>query len=172
KGLPTSLFDEFRTSLSVRSSPAPTAGAVNSLYDPWPSLYLYVTRSFAGKKGDLGAITSKGGPPDHMRASEKELVVLKFPLEQKSMFRRQERMLRRQEQQRLAKDAKIQRRIWDPEIKMESPDHLFFGCSMALDLFRLLGRWWNIDIINLIDPFSLESWFNGLRLNNLQKLAL
>ncbi|GJZ97987.1 ribonuclease H-like domain-containing protein [Tanacetum coccineum] len=26
KGLPTSLFDEFRTSLSVRSSPAPTAG--------------------------------------------------------------------------------------------------------------------------------------------------
>ncbi|GKD44702.1 hypothetical protein Tco_1269347, partial [Tanacetum coccineum] len=75
------------------------------------------TRSSAEKKGDLGAITSKGGPPDHMRASEKELVVLKFPLEQKSMFRRQERMLRRQEQQRLAKDAKIQRRIWDPGIK-------------------------------------------------------
>ncbi|GKA13932.1 hypothetical protein Tco_0693578 [Tanacetum coccineum] len=75
------------------------------------------TRSSAGKKGDLGAITSKGGPPDHMRASEKELVVLKSPLEQKSMFRRQERMLRRQEQQRLAKDAKIQRRIWDPGIK-------------------------------------------------------
>ncbi|GKB45563.1 hypothetical protein Tco_0896316 [Tanacetum coccineum] len=75
------------------------------------------TRSSAGKKGDLCAITSKGGPPDHMRASEKELVVLKSPLEQKSMFRRQERMLRRQEQQRLAKDAKIQRRIWDPGIK-------------------------------------------------------
>ncbi|GKA35532.1 hypothetical protein Tco_0722023 [Tanacetum coccineum] len=52
------------------------------------------TRSSAGKKGDLGAITSKGGPPDHIRASEKELVVLKVPLEQKSMFRRQDRMLR------------------------------------------------------------------------------
>ncbi|GKA25648.1 hypothetical protein Tco_0711757 [Tanacetum coccineum] len=75
------------------------------------------TKSPTGKKGDLGAITSKGGPPDHMRASEKELAVLKSPLEQKSMFRRQERMLRRQEQQRLAKDAKIQRRIWDPGIK-------------------------------------------------------
>ncbi|GJR81330.1 hypothetical protein Tco_0152115 [Tanacetum coccineum] len=74
--------------------------------------------SLAGKKGDLDAITSKGGPPDHIRASEKELVVLKSPLEQKSMFRRQERMLRRQEQQRLAKDAKIQRRIWDPGIKI------------------------------------------------------
>nr|GFB37423.1 B-box-type zinc finger, zinc finger, PHD-type, DC1 [Tanacetum cinerariifolium] len=56
-------------------------------------------------------------PPDHMRASEKELAVLKSPLEQKSMFKRQKRMLRRQERQRLAKDAKIQRRIWDPGIK-------------------------------------------------------
>ncbi|GKC16318.1 hypothetical protein Tco_1013100 [Tanacetum coccineum] len=74
--------------------------------------------------GDLGAITSKGGRPDHMRASEKELVVLKSPLEQKSMFRRQERMLRRQEQQRLAKDAKIQRRIWDPGIKIVFRQHL------------------------------------------------
>ncbi|GJU97791.1 AChain A, fructan 1-exohydrolase Iia [Tanacetum coccineum] len=55
---------------------------------------------------------------------------------------------------------------------VESRNHLFFGCSMAFDLFRLLSQWWNIDIINLIDPFSWESWFNGLRLNNLQKLAL
>ncbi|GKD16620.1 hypothetical protein Tco_1205778 [Tanacetum coccineum] len=53
--------------------------------------------SSAGKKGDLCAITYKGGPPDHMRASEKELVVLKSSFEQKSMFMRQERMLRRQE---------------------------------------------------------------------------
>nr|GFD55440.1 hypothetical protein [Tanacetum cinerariifolium] len=74
--------------------------------------------SRAEKKGDLDAITSKGGPTDHMGASEKELAVLKSPLKQKSMFRRQERMLRRQEQQRLAKDAKIQRRIWDPGIKI------------------------------------------------------
>ncbi|GJS55833.1 hypothetical protein Tco_0629195 [Tanacetum coccineum] len=75
------------------------------------------TKSPTGKKGDIGAITSKGGPPDHMLASEKELSVLKSPLEQKSMFRCQERMLRRQEQQRLVKDAKIQRRIWDRGIK-------------------------------------------------------
>ncbi|GKB68433.1 hypothetical protein Tco_0929845 [Tanacetum coccineum] len=90
------------------------------------------TRSSARKKGDLGAITSKGGPPDHMRASEKELVVLKSPLEQKSMFRRQERMLRRQEQQRLAKDAKIQRRIWDPGIK--STIHHSYYSSKEIEL--------------------------------------
>ncbi|GJV77133.1 ribonuclease H-like domain-containing protein [Tanacetum coccineum] len=39
KGLPTSLFDEFRTSLSVRSSPgSQTAGAVNCYKTYWPSL--------------------------------------------------------------------------------------------------------------------------------------
>nr|GEY28494.1 hypothetical protein [Tanacetum cinerariifolium] len=75
------------------------------------------TRSSAEKKGDFGTITSKRGPPDHVRASEKELVVLKSSLQQNSMSRRQDRMLRRQEQQRLAKDSKIQRRIWDPGIK-------------------------------------------------------
>ncbi|GJW59143.1 RNA-directed DNA polymerase, eukaryota, reverse transcriptase zinc-binding domain protein [Tanacetum coccineum] len=60
----------------------------------------------------------------------------------------------------------------DITVRVESRNHLFFGCSVALDLFQLLGRWWNIDIINLIDPFSWESWFNGLRLDNLRKLAL
>ncbi|GKD52734.1 hypothetical protein Tco_1281710 [Tanacetum coccineum] len=82
------------------------------------------TTSAAGKKGDLGAISSKGGPPDHMQASEKELAVLKSPLKEKSMSMRQERMLRRQEQQRLAKDAKMQRRIWDPGIKIYFRHHL------------------------------------------------
>ncbi|PWA79977.1 RNA-directed DNA polymerase, eukaryota, Reverse transcriptase zinc-binding domain protein [Artemisia annua] len=37
--------------------------------------------------------------------------------------------------------------------EVESRNHLFFGCLMALDLFWLLGRWWNIDIINFINPF-------------------
>nr|GFC17267.1 RNA-directed DNA polymerase, eukaryota, reverse transcriptase zinc-binding domain protein [Tanacetum cinerariifolium] len=54
----------------------------------------------------------------------------------------------------------------------ESRNHLFFSCLMALDLFRLLRRWWNIDIINLIDPLSWESWLDGMRLNNLQTVAL
>nr|GFB06432.1 RNA-directed DNA polymerase, eukaryota, reverse transcriptase zinc-binding domain protein [Tanacetum cinerariifolium] len=58
------------------------------------------------------------------------------------------------------------------ENAVKSRNHLFLGCSMALDLFRLLDRLWNIDIIDLIDPSFCESWFNGLRLNSLQKLAL
>ncbi|GJR64820.1 hypothetical protein Tco_0010885 [Tanacetum coccineum] len=74
--------------------------AVSTKHECQDGLKPVTTRSSAGKKGDLCAITSKGGPRDHMRASEKELVVLKSSLEQKSMFRHQERMFRRQEQQR------------------------------------------------------------------------
>ncbi|KAD3338523.1 hypothetical protein R6Q59_026711 [Mikania micrantha] len=54
--------------------------------------------------GDLSAIASRGGPPDHMQAIEKELADLKSQLEQESMLRRQEGMLRRQEQQQLAEE--------------------------------------------------------------------
>ncbi|GKB61025.1 RNA-directed DNA polymerase, eukaryota, reverse transcriptase zinc-binding domain protein [Tanacetum coccineum] len=39
----------------------------------------------------------------------------------------------------------------------ETRNHLFFGCSMALGLFQLLGRWWNIQVPTLSDPSSWES---------------
>nr|GEW46459.1 RNA-directed DNA polymerase, eukaryota, reverse transcriptase zinc-binding domain protein [Tanacetum cinerariifolium] len=55
---------------------------------------------------------------------------------------------------------------------VETRDHLFFVCPMALDLFRLLGRWWNIQIPILLDPSTWESWLNSIRLNGLQKLVL
>ncbi|GJR60540.1 RNA-directed DNA polymerase, eukaryota, reverse transcriptase zinc-binding domain protein [Tanacetum coccineum] len=55
---------------------------------------------------------------------------------------------------------------------VETRDHLFFVCPMALDLLGLLGRWWNIQIPILLDPSTWESWLNSLRLNSLQKLVL
>nr|GEV09756.1 RNA-directed DNA polymerase, eukaryota, reverse transcriptase zinc-binding domain protein [Tanacetum cinerariifolium] len=54
----------------------------------------------------------------------------------------------------------------------ESRNHLFFGCSMASDLFQLLGRWWNIQVPMFFDPSSWESWFVSLRLSSLQKRTL
>ncbi|GJX87568.1 hypothetical protein Tco_0339582 [Tanacetum coccineum] len=39
----------------------------------------------------------------------------------------------------------------------------------ALDLARLIGRWWNIHIPSFGDPPSWEMWFNGLNLSSLQK---
>nr|GEV75932.1 RNA-directed DNA polymerase, eukaryota [Tanacetum cinerariifolium] len=58
------------------------------------------------------------------------------------------------------------------ESEAESHNHLFFGCLLALDLFSLMGRWWNIHIPSLLDPVAWEAWFNELRLNSLQRLVL
>ncbi|GJY21255.1 RNA-directed DNA polymerase, eukaryota [Tanacetum coccineum] len=55
---------------------------------------------------------------------------------------------------------------------VETRNHLFFGCSMASDLFQLLGRWWNIQVPTFSDFSSWESWFASLRLNSLQKRTL
>ncbi|GJV04382.1 RNA-directed DNA polymerase, eukaryota, reverse transcriptase zinc-binding domain protein [Tanacetum coccineum] len=58
------------------------------------------------------------------------------------------------------------------ECEVESRNHLFFGCPLAIDLFSLMGRWWNIHIPSLQDPVTWEAWFNGLRLNSIQRSML
>ncbi|GJR90742.1 RNA-directed DNA polymerase, eukaryota, reverse transcriptase zinc-binding domain protein [Tanacetum coccineum] len=55
---------------------------------------------------------------------------------------------------------------------VETRNHLFFGCSMYIDLMQLLCRWWNIQTPIISDPTSWETWFNNLKFNKLQKLAL
>ncbi|GJU35841.1 RNA-directed DNA polymerase, eukaryota [Tanacetum coccineum] len=55
---------------------------------------------------------------------------------------------------------------------IESRNHLFFGCSMAIDLFKLLGRWWNIHIPVFVDPSSWYSWLGSLKISSLQKSIL
>ncbi|GJR73678.1 RNA-directed DNA polymerase, eukaryota, reverse transcriptase zinc-binding domain protein [Tanacetum coccineum] len=54
-------------------------------------------------------------------------------------------------------------------VEAETRNHLFFNCSMALDLFRLLGRWWNIQIPSFVDSSTWEAWFNGVIFSSLQK---
>ncbi|GJT32140.1 RNA-directed DNA polymerase, eukaryota, reverse transcriptase zinc-binding domain protein [Tanacetum coccineum] len=58
------------------------------------------------------------------------------------------------------------------EAAIENRNHLFFDCSMSVDLPRLIGRWWNIHIPSFGDPPSWEMWFNGLNLSSLQKRIL
>ncbi|GJY64500.1 RNA-directed DNA polymerase, eukaryota, reverse transcriptase zinc-binding domain protein [Tanacetum coccineum] len=55
---------------------------------------------------------------------------------------------------------------------VESRNHLFFECSLTVDLFQLLGHWWNIQVPSLSDPSSWETWFIGLRFSGIQKLTL
>nr|GEZ09505.1 RNA-directed DNA polymerase, eukaryota, reverse transcriptase zinc-binding domain protein [Tanacetum cinerariifolium] len=52
---------------------------------------------------------------------------------------------------------------------IKSRNHLFFSCSMSLDLVRLFGRWWNIHVPSFGDPSSWDSWFKGLTLTSFQK---
>ncbi|GJW02620.1 RNA-directed DNA polymerase, eukaryota, reverse transcriptase zinc-binding domain protein [Tanacetum coccineum] len=42
------------------------------------------------------------------------------------------------------------------EAGIESRYHLFFSCSMTVDLVRLFSRWWNIHVPNLGDPSSWD----------------
>ncbi|GJW25890.1 RNA-directed DNA polymerase, eukaryota [Tanacetum coccineum] len=55
---------------------------------------------------------------------------------------------------------------------IESRDHMFFRCPIALDLIRLFSRWWSIQIPSLLDYTAWEAWIAGLRLKKLQKLVL
>nr|GEX33594.1 RNA-directed DNA polymerase, eukaryota [Tanacetum cinerariifolium] len=55
---------------------------------------------------------------------------------------------------------------------IENCNHLFFGCSMSVDLARLIGRWWNINIPIFDDPSSWDSWLNGMNLSSMQRRIL
>ncbi|GJT53252.1 retrovirus-related pol polyprotein from transposon TNT 1-94 [Tanacetum coccineum] len=55
---------------------------------------------------------------------------------------------------------------------VESRNHIFYGCSLASDLFKLMGRWWNIHIPSLPYPLAWEVWFDGWCLNSLQRSVL
>ncbi|GKB37953.1 RNA-directed DNA polymerase, eukaryota [Tanacetum coccineum] len=57
-------------------------------------------------------------------------------------------------------------------METESRDHLFFRCSIALDLTRLLSRWWNLQIPLTLDYIAWGTWIAGLRLKKMQKLVL
>ncbi|GJZ58467.1 hypothetical protein Tco_0613961 [Tanacetum coccineum] len=64
---------------------------------------------------DLGVITSRGAPSYHMQTSEKEFDVLKSPLDQRlnDLYIKKKKM-----------KAAMQRRLWDPRIKIYFRHHL------------------------------------------------
>ncbi|GKD46853.1 RNA-directed DNA polymerase, eukaryota, reverse transcriptase zinc-binding domain protein [Tanacetum coccineum] len=60
--------------------------------------------------------------------------------------------------------------ICDSEV--ESRNHLFFGCSLVSEVYRLIGRWWSIHIPEFSDLASWESWFKELHITSLHKSVL
>ncbi|GJS87797.1 hypothetical protein Tco_0770433 [Tanacetum coccineum] len=47
---------------------------------------------------------------------------------------------------------------------LEDSSHLFFGCSMAKDIQKLICRWWNLDVHPYESYEDWLSWFNSIRL--------
>ncbi|GJY39508.1 RNA-directed DNA polymerase, eukaryota, partial [Tanacetum coccineum] len=54
----------------------------------------------------------------------------------------------------------------------EEVAHVFFCCSLARDLTRLIRRWWNLDVHLFTSYAEWLSWFNSLRLGSKLKAIL
>ncbi|GKB45645.1 RNA-directed DNA polymerase, eukaryota [Tanacetum coccineum] len=52
---------------------------------------------------------------------------------------------------------------------LEDSSHLFFGCSVAKDIQKLICRWWNLDVHPYESYEDWLSWFKSIRLGSKTK---
>ncbi|GJR17491.1 RNA-directed DNA polymerase, eukaryota [Tanacetum coccineum] len=55
---------------------------------------------------------------------------------------------------------------------LEDTSHLFFNCSLARDVTRLLCRWWNLGVQTFSSNAEWLVWFNSVRLASNLKVIL
>ncbi|GJY28424.1 RNA-directed DNA polymerase, eukaryota [Tanacetum coccineum] len=55
---------------------------------------------------------------------------------------------------------------------LEDSSHLFFGCSVAKDIEKLICRWWNLDVHPYESYDDWLSWFKSIRLGSKTKEVL
>lgn len=55
---------------------------------------------------------------------------------------------------------------------VETVNHLFFSCELALDLWALVARWWEIDISICSSISDWDRWFGSLTLKHNTMLCL
>ncbi|GKB88340.1 hypothetical protein Tco_0960612 [Tanacetum coccineum] len=55
---------------------------------------------------------------------------------------------------------------------LEDTSHLFFNCSLARDVTRLLCRWWNLEVQSFSSYAEWLVWFNSVRLASNLKVIL
>ncbi|GJX58073.1 RNA-directed DNA polymerase, eukaryota [Tanacetum coccineum] len=55
---------------------------------------------------------------------------------------------------------------------LEDSSHLFFGCSVAKDIQKLICRWWNLDVHPYESYEDWLSWFKSIRLGSKTKEVL
>ncbi|GJV92493.1 RNA-directed DNA polymerase, eukaryota [Tanacetum coccineum] len=55
---------------------------------------------------------------------------------------------------------------------LEDSSHLFFGCSVAKDIQKLICRWWNLDVHPYESYEDWLSWFKSIRLGGAEQSQL
>ncbi|GJS91983.1 zf-CCHC domain-containing protein [Tanacetum coccineum] len=58
------------------------------------------------------------------------------------------------------------------DVILEDTSHLFFNCSLARDVTRLLCRWWNLGVQTFSSYAEWLVWFNSVRLASNLKVIL
>ena len=49
---------------------------------------------------------------------------------------------------------------------VETTNHLFFSCPMAFDLWEMVARWWDIDVLILSSMADWVEWIDGVQVQN------
>nr|GEV22641.1 RNA-directed DNA polymerase, eukaryota [Tanacetum cinerariifolium] len=52
------------------------------------------------------------------------------------------------------------------DLEIEDSSHLFFGCSLAKDIQKLICRWWNLEVHHYESYNGWLSWFKSIRLGS------
>ncbi|GKC54339.1 RNA-directed DNA polymerase, eukaryota, partial [Tanacetum coccineum] len=55
---------------------------------------------------------------------------------------------------------------------VETANHIFFTCEMAKELWALMARWWELDILFCANISEWFDWLNSLHLSNKAQLFL
>ncbi|GJX71178.1 RNA-directed DNA polymerase, eukaryota [Tanacetum coccineum] len=57
-------------------------------------------------------------------------------------------------------------------LAVESTNHIFFGCSMAKDLYKFIARWWDVSMPTVSSYDEWWNWFFNLRVTSKIKMLV
>ncbi|PWA97103.1 RNA-directed DNA polymerase, eukaryota [Artemisia annua] len=54
----------------------------------------------------------------------------------------------------------------------ECSSHVFLSCQVAMEIWRQIGRWWDLDIPHLSSMKDLLGWVDNLKISKIQRMGL
>ncbi|GKA93508.1 ribonuclease H-like domain-containing protein [Tanacetum coccineum] len=181
KGLPSALFEEFRTCLSVRCPSAPTAGECGGIeqnqFDSLVELVRSVTIvpsadrwnwnlestgifsvASARRRIDEICLPNIGEETRWVKCVPIKINVLAWKIKTDALPTRFNISRRGIDIQDMSCP------ICDNAI--ESTDHLFFRCGLVRDIANKVLSWWNLDHANLNSYAEWKSWLVSIRMDS------